>query len=184
MLSHSHCENVLSIRGLLSLKPNCSSLAAKSGFFMAVAAVKRNRRLNLLIPRSLADRLEEELMFLGLNSRTVIIEERAIGTRNDFLRLIVSQYTLRCLEGAAEAVELDEETVHIPFYLDRSSEGFWDTAIQDGIANSYNELASQALYDYFARQESVASAIAKQAAFYQQMLQDVDISQWRKEVAA
>ncbi len=147
---------------------------------MSNTKTRVNRRLKLMVSKSLADLLYQELSFLNIDCRIIQIEEQEIGTRSDFLRATINGYIQRGLnQGILEPVDLGEETIAVDFYLDKQSEGLWATAMRNGIAYSNNQLADCALYDYFYRQETIAQSLQQQLGVYREMCQRINLKEWR-----
>jgi hypothetical protein len=122
---------------------------------------EKSRSVNLCVPQVLVDRLNQEIEFLNLDSRVVEVDETRIKNKSAFVRHLCDRYALAALNGTGkELVELDEEgSGVIPLYLNRQSEGIWNSAIRGGAAPNYNRLAESALYHYFANQEAAAESL-------------------------
>ncbi|MBD2019297.1 hypothetical protein H6F43_03755 [Leptolyngbya sp. FACHB-36] len=141
----------------------------------------KNRRLNLRVSLPVYNQLKAELQFLDLDSRLTWIEETHILTCSDFLRSTIAAFVRRYLDqGVVIEAELDAETTSVPFYLDRTSEGLWNTAIQQGIAVSYNQLADFALLDYFDRQAKIAASLRQDALLYKNQILSGNLSELRR----
>lgn len=121
-----------------------------------------NRRLTLVVPQPLIDRLNSECLFLGIGHRTVIIDEREARSKADFVRVLVNQYIERFRQGLEVPREFEEETGILAFYLDGHSKGAWSAAVRDGAAGNYKDLVpatcgylvANATYYYCLRQEA------------------------------
>jgi hypothetical protein len=140
----------------------------------------KSRQIKLAIPNSLLARIEQELDFLGVGLRLVVLEDQAIESRNGFIRLVANQY---CMRDRAVAPIIDDSFTYITFYLDRQTQGLWETAISDGLATSYHDLIAAAFGSYFDRQEELAKVIAGQVELYREKLKTVNLSELREFVA-
>ncbi|HEY9753356.1 MAG TPA: hypothetical protein V6C46_10415 [Coleofasciculaceae cyanobacterium] len=114
--------------------------------------------------------LNAELEYLGIAHRVMVVEEREVKNRNEWVRSVVDSYADRALNGASiYAVETDE-TEHLDFYLDRHSRGLWEACIRHGVASNRNELANQALAQYFKNRERQVSAIKVNSDRFREIL--------------
>lgn len=143
-----------------------------------------NRRLQLILPLSLIEAINKEVEFLGLKSRLLVVDNIAVESRNDLLRLCVSQLVSLHEAGAIPDLEpLSDETGHLPYFLDCNSERSWGDAIAVGIAGSYSELVSLSLRVYFSRQQATARSLASQLPELKLLLSspalDSGLTQWR-----
>jgi hypothetical protein len=97
---------------------------------------------------------------LGISNRIVIVDDVLLKSRADLLRQIVNSFVLRWLDGhQVELIDLAEESVSIPFFLDKRSKGLWESAVRHGAGSSYNALAETALFYYFDRQDQQAAKV-------------------------
>lgn len=152
-----------------------------AAFLLPMSPKSKNRRLNLRVSLPVYNQLKAELKFLDLDSRLTWIEETQILTCSDFLRSTIAAFVRRYLDqGVVIEAELDAETTSVPFYLDRTSEGLWNTAIQQGIAVSYNQLADFALLDYFDRQARIAASLRQDALLYKNQILSGNLSELRR----
>lgn len=168
---------------------NVDRLAALRGFFVAkmpsTTATRVNRRLNLRVFSSLAGQLASELRFLNWSCLSVSVEERTIESDADFIRATANAYVHRGLDqNFKEPIALDESSTSVPFYLDRTSQGLWETALRHGIAIDYNQLVSSALFDYFERQTAIAQALEQRYLLYKEFLAAGDFESLREAIAA
>lgn len=137
---------------------------------------KQQPRLNLRVPQSLRDRFLQEIEFLNLETRSVTLaEDVQIKNRTEFIRWIINSYVHRSLDqGVPDRLEWDEDNASIPFFLDKQSRGLWETALRNGVADDYNQLASMALYDHFYRDQQMVATLATQFVQVKEWLKTVD----------
>lgn len=148
---------------------------------MARSLTSTNNRIKLRIPQSLLDRLDEELSFLGIGSRILEVDDKAIASRNDFLfHFVVKPFVLRSWSGVVEPCpEFDEECGSLDYFLGKEVKGTWTQPVNDGLFGSYNDLATRALYAYFQRQEHQAESLAQQIPIFKEALKSFEDFQWR-----
>ncbi len=127
-------------------------------------------KLTLKVPQILCDLLNEETGFLGLYSKTVVIEGQEITNRTDLLRFIVAKYFQRCSsQGIPEVVELEGDRGSLPFMLRGEETAQWDAAVL-AAGYSYDQLAASALYDFFLQPGNVFESLTAEFEFYAKKL--------------
>jgi len=130
--------------------------------------------------RTLA-RLTEEMKFLGISTRTVVIEDREITSRNEFIRLVVDLYVNRWWEGAVELLPIStEELEFISFCCSSECKSAWMGAVSAGAAPTLHRLIDDALRDYFCRQQAIARNLDTRLRYVEERLKAGDIQSVRK----
>lgn len=107
------------------------------------------KRINLLVPAAIKDRLKEEANYLRLKSRVTMIDGAELASTADLIRWCTNLYIDYCLYGEPEAYTYDGDTEPVAFTLDSQTRGRWEYALKYRYADNYHALASISLTRYF-----------------------------------
>lgn len=107
------------------------------------------KRINLLVPVAIKERLREEVEFLRLRSRVTMVDGAELASTADLVRWCANLYIDYCLYSSPDPYDYDGDTAAVPFTLDSHTRGRWEYAIKYRYADSYHTLASISLGRYF-----------------------------------
>lgn len=109
------------------------------------------KRINLLVPAAIKERLKEEADYLRLRSRITMVDGAELASTADLVRWCANLYIDYCLYGEPDSYSYGGDTEPVPFTLDSQTRGRWEYALKCRYADSYHTLASVSLARYFAQ---------------------------------
>lgn len=142
-----------------------------------MATKTRNKNLRLAVVSDLLAKIDREMDFLGVSTRSIVVEEREVRNRSELLRAIALSYSNRALDWSTEPRSFDDdvETEYVSFWLNDQTKGLWDAAIRHGAASNYHHLINCAIADYFDRQQAIARQCRTMLISVEQLLRESNI---------
>lgn len=115
------------------------------------------KRINLLVPVAIKERLRQEVEFLRIKSRVTMVDGRELASTADLIRWVTDLYIDYCDFNPPIVYDHDGETAPVAFTLDSHTRGRWEYAIKYRMADSYHALAGASLSRYFNQLDRFAS---------------------------